>query len=258
MIPDPAGLAAVNPSNPQTWNRYAYVGNNPVSFSDPSGLVSMPNVGDYMGGGGGDFNCQQDGIDQSCATVNLVLQGGGAAQCPPDNPACNPQYVNNEWRYFTGYADGSSGYVGFSQMGASAADLAGKPYAVVSLGRYCPSGICGTVSENYQAFTYLNQVVDYFGQGTIGSFLMWENLDPVEQYNAGTPTPSFWIQGPGGYFVDYNGVDSSGPPNAAYVGYQTFGAMANSVTYNFTAQIIQEWTIQNGLMTYNQETQVKP
>ena len=38
MMADPAGLAAVNPSNLQTWNRYAYVMNNPVSFTDPTGL----------------------------------------------------------------------------------------------------------------------------------------------------------------------------------------------------------------------------
>jgi RHS repeat-associated protein len=36
--PDPAGLAAVDPTNPQTWNRYAYALNNPVSLVDPSGL----------------------------------------------------------------------------------------------------------------------------------------------------------------------------------------------------------------------------
>src|SRR5579863_9314710 len=36
--PDPAGLAAVDPSNPQSWNRYAYVGNNAMNFLDPSGL----------------------------------------------------------------------------------------------------------------------------------------------------------------------------------------------------------------------------
>ena len=35
---DPSGLAAVDPSNPQTWNRYSYVGNNPTSYVDPLGL----------------------------------------------------------------------------------------------------------------------------------------------------------------------------------------------------------------------------
>jgi len=38
ISPDPAGLAAVDPSNPQSWNRYAYVGNNPLSMIDPLGL----------------------------------------------------------------------------------------------------------------------------------------------------------------------------------------------------------------------------
>jgi RHS repeat-associated protein len=38
ISPDPAGLAAVDPTNPQSWNRYAYALNNPLSFIDPSGL----------------------------------------------------------------------------------------------------------------------------------------------------------------------------------------------------------------------------
>jgi len=37
MTPDPAGLAAANPANPQSWNRYAYVLNNPLLFVDPDG-----------------------------------------------------------------------------------------------------------------------------------------------------------------------------------------------------------------------------
>jgi hypothetical protein len=37
-VPDPAGLAAVDLTNPQTWNRYAYVGNNPLGNVDPLGL----------------------------------------------------------------------------------------------------------------------------------------------------------------------------------------------------------------------------
>jgi len=36
--PDPSGLAAVDPTNPQSWDRYAYVLNNPLALTDPFGL----------------------------------------------------------------------------------------------------------------------------------------------------------------------------------------------------------------------------
>jgi RHS repeat-associated protein len=38
LTPDPAGLAAVDLTNPQSLNRYAYVTNNPTTLIDPSGL----------------------------------------------------------------------------------------------------------------------------------------------------------------------------------------------------------------------------
>jgi len=38
ISPDPGGLAVVSTSDPQTWNRYAYVANNPCSLVDPLGL----------------------------------------------------------------------------------------------------------------------------------------------------------------------------------------------------------------------------
>jgi RHS repeat-associated protein len=36
--PDPAGLGAADLSNPQTWNQYTYVANNPLAYVDPNGL----------------------------------------------------------------------------------------------------------------------------------------------------------------------------------------------------------------------------
>jgi RHS repeat-associated protein len=57
ISPDPAGLAAVDPTNPQSWNRYAYVTNSPLNFVDPFGLdkkfVCMP----MWGVEGGSWYC---------------------------------------------------------------------------------------------------------------------------------------------------------------------------------------------------------
>jgi RHS repeat-associated protein len=74
MRPDPAGLAAVDLTNPQSWNRYAYVTNNPVSHIDPTGLVTI-NPSWYMGFSNG----------WAWEMVGALLQGGGAVQCPNNN-----------------------------------------------------------------------------------------------------------------------------------------------------------------------------
>ncbi len=63
MVPDPAGMAAVDITNPQTWNRYAYVGNNPLNNVDPLGLILCGthendpwcNGGGQGAGGGGGY-----------------------------------------------------------------------------------------------------------------------------------------------------------------------------------------------------------
>jgi RHS repeat-associated protein len=61
VSPDPAGLAAVDPTNPQSWNRYAYVLNNPLTTTDPTGL------------------------DGNCNTFNETYEGSGS-WFPCDNP----------------------------------------------------------------------------------------------------------------------------------------------------------------------------
>src|SRR5260370_27143001 len=58
LSPDPSGLAAAHPADPQSWNRYAYVGNRPVSATDVLGLDLMGGDADIdptcgSGGGGG-------------------------------------------------------------------------------------------------------------------------------------------------------------------------------------------------------------
>ncbi len=49
LSPDPAGLAAVNPANPQSWNAYAYVGDTPLQATDPLGLSGNGSTGCGVG-----------------------------------------------------------------------------------------------------------------------------------------------------------------------------------------------------------------
>lgn len=58
MSPDPYS-GSYDFSNPQSFNRYAYAGNNPLSFTDPSGLFHSTANGDDGGDveGGCDFLC---------------------------------------------------------------------------------------------------------------------------------------------------------------------------------------------------------
>jgi RHS repeat-associated protein len=135
ISPDRAGLAAVDITNPQTWNRYAYVMNNPLANIDPLGLkcgvfhgqpIGCGSFSDAGFGGGdfGDFSGAFSGIwggggsglsggggwwagggggpcGAWCAPPASLLGGNAFGACPPGMPNCtvgaDNQIYQNQW-----------------------------------------------------------------------------------------------------------------------------------------------------------------
>jgi RHS repeat-associated protein len=145
LSPDPAGLRAVNPSNPQTWNRYAYVANNPLSFVDPLGLdLEAPCFFDDCGGGGGGGYCppELENCDPGCDPFfgcdpwggggggGGPLFGGGGGAAPP-TPRKGGVWPDNETLGLPR---------GLNLHPATLADLLG-----LSPGTQCDFGVCTTL-----------------------------------------------------------------------------------------------------------------
>jgi RHS repeat-associated protein len=93
ISPDPAGLAAVDPTNPQTWNRYAYVTNNPLALVDSLGLCDHNELNeDYSYGTVSDdhANSYCDEIDEGvdCNSPLTACVHGNDGNCNSDTFGC--------------------------------------------------------------------------------------------------------------------------------------------------------------------------
>jgi len=98
--PDPAGLAAVDFSDPQSWNRYAYVKNSPTNLVDPSGLDSIDPFkkvppGPYRRG----HRPSQTSRHGSCWAA-----GGGVCGSSWDDPFWLLNMMMPDWFYIPEYA----------------------------------------------------------------------------------------------------------------------------------------------------------
>ena len=86
----------MNIADPQSFNRYAYVGNDPLNFVDPSGLEES-------------WNCFVDGMPVSCASAFGLLSSGAGVIGPLNMQQFN--YQTGMYEYFHAYADGFSGWI---------------------------------------------------------------------------------------------------------------------------------------------------
>ncbi|HTD23757.1 MAG TPA: RHS repeat-associated core domain-containing protein [Terriglobales bacterium] len=123
ISPDPAGMGAVSLTDPQSWNRYAYVSNSPLTSIDPLGLRGCPGPGAFtcsaaeangseFGGGFGGFDllsmygggpeCRMDGASMPCGVVMAFLRGGGdaVAMCPGGDCSRVRTGSNGQFQYY--------------------------------------------------------------------------------------------------------------------------------------------------------------
>jgi RHS repeat-associated protein len=81
-IPDPGWMQAASPSNPQSWNQYAYAGNNPVTNIDPTGTDCV-----Y-------FNAAGNGIESTDSQDSAQNAGTSLDQQSSDCGANGGDWVN--------------------------------------------------------------------------------------------------------------------------------------------------------------------
>jgi RHS repeat-associated protein len=196
MTPDPAGTAVASAADPQSWNRYAYVGNSPVVYDDDWGLVRnfCTNAGCILGEGGGScafvnpsgqVTVTVDGVDAPCDVANSLLSTGAVSsininitgQFPqtifaPGGGTCELQWARTEGTEESWYE--CTGNI-FADQGAANNALPGVPKPPNPILQNCPGPTSppptGT-EQDLEGLAALSHVIDMAGVTTLGAGLM--------------------------------------------------------------------------------------
>jgi len=106
MSTDPLGGRT---GDPQSLNLYAYVGNRPLTFTDPTGMcvhMLYDDASCFAGGFfGSSMTCNVDGIATDCAEVSRLLELGGADVCPNNN--CFGLTHGGDGRFYRFFPEGT-------------------------------------------------------------------------------------------------------------------------------------------------------
>jgi RHS repeat-associated protein len=114
--------------NPQSLNRYTYVGGDGINATDPSGLLPSLEYEDngrvYGGGGSSWGSCIVDFMITNCGFASSLMAGGAAVQCP--NNMCSGFNADGVPVQFVAGAGGATGYLSAQQIAAGLNEVNGK------------------------------------------------------------------------------------------------------------------------------------